>query len=204
MLSIYPAILLLVGVSALVLLATVVLPQLVPIFADAGQQMPLPTRVILDLSTFSSRFGWLVAIIIAAAGLAIRQSLRQPLPRARWDQLTLKLPLVGPILLAVQTARFARTTGTALKAGRTLTDALQKSTFFPTLSLQLISVGEESGKMDEMLLHQAELFERSSARRVESMVAILVPAMTILIGSTVAGVLASILLAVMRLNELAS
>jgi general secretion pathway protein F len=149
----------------------------------------------------------------------------------------LKIPLVGPVMLAVQTARFARTTGTSLragvalpaalglarvtltntaisealraaiaevKAGRTLTDALQKSEYFPKLSLQLISVGEESGKLDEMLMHQAELFERSSARRVEGLVAILVPAMTILIGSTVAGVLASILLAVMRLNELAS
>jgi general secretion pathway protein F len=234
---IYPSILLLVGVSALVLLATVVLPQLAPIFADAGQQMPLPTRLILGLSKFLSQFGWLLAIVMIGCGLAVRQTLRQPQSRARWDQFTLKIPLVGPIILMVQTARFARTTGTSLKAGvalpvalglarltltnmaindalraaiaevkagRTLTDALHRSKFFPKLSLQLISVGEESGKLDEMLVHQAELFERSSARRVEGLVAILVPAMTILIGSTVAGVLASILLAIMRLNELAT
>jgi len=234
---IYPAILLLVGVSALVLLATVVLPQLAPIFADAGQQMPLPTRIILGASAFFQEFGWLVGLSTAALFLAIRQAWRRPHTRLRWDRLMLKIPLVGPVILAVQTARFARTTGTSLKsgvalpaalalarqtltnmaidealraaaievkAGRSLTDALQKSKFFPKLSLQLVSVGEESGKLDEMLLHQAELFERSSARRVESLVAILVPAMTILIGSTVAGVLASILLAVMQLNQLAS
>jgi general secretion pathway protein F len=234
---IYPAILMLVGISALILLATVVLPQLAPIFADAGQQMPLPTRLILEASAFLRRFGWLIIILVAAAALAVRHALAEPKRRARWDHLKLKLPLVGPVILAVQTARFARTTGTLLRAGvalpvalglarqtltnlamdealrlanadvrsgRSLTDALQKSGLFPKLSLQLISVGEESGHLDEMLVHQAELFERSSARRIESLVAILVPALTIIIGVTVAGVLASILLAVMKLNELAS
>ena len=234
---IYPAILMLVGVAALLLLATVVLPQLAPIFADAGQQMPLPTRLILDASGFLHRFGWLVMVLGVLGVLALRQYLEKPENLLRWDRLKLRLPLAGPIIMAVQTAWFARTSGTLLKAGvalptalvlarqtvtnramsealqlatvevragRSLTDALQKTGVFPRLSAQLISVGEESGHLDDMLMHQAELFERGAARDIERLVAILVPALTIIIGVSVAGVLASILLAVMQLNELAT
>jgi general secretion pathway protein F len=234
---IYPAILMLVGVAALVLLATVVLPQLQPIFADAGRQMPLPTRMILSASAFLQQFGWLMAILLTVAILLIRRRLTEPGPRMRWDRFKLRLPLVGPVILTVETARFARTAGTLLKSGvslpvalglarqtlgnsalsealrgaavdvrggKPLTDALRKSGIFPGLTAQLVSVGEETGHLDEMLVHQAELFERQAARRIETLVAILVPGITIVIGVSVAGVLAAILLAVMQLNELAS
>lgn len=234
---IYPAILMLVGVAALILLATVVLPQLAPIFADAGQQMPLPTQLILDASDFLQRFGWLVVVLAVLGVMALRQYLQKPENGLRWDRIKLRLPVLGSIIMAVQTAWFARTSGTLLKAGvalptalvlarqtvtnramsealrlatidvragRKLTDALQKSGVFSLLTAQLISVGEEVGHLDDMLIHQAELFERSAARDIERLVAILVPALTIVIGSSVAGVLASILLAVMKLNELAS
>lgn len=234
---IYPAILVLVGIAALVLMATVVLPQLAPIFADAGRQLPLPTKIVLDGAAFLRRFGWLLALIIGAVILAIRAGLKDPKHRARWDTAKLALPLAGELFRTIETARFARTTGTLLKSGvalpvalglgrqtvtnaamnealrlvtmevrsgQSLAEALQRSNLFPALSAQLISVGEETGHLDEMLLHQAELFERNSTRRIESLVAVLVPALTIVIGASVAGVLASILLAVMQLNELAS
>lgn len=234
---IYPAILVLVGVAALLLLATVVLPQLAPIFADAGRQLPLSTRLILSGARFLRQFGWLVALLLLAAGIGLREALKQPAQRQRWDRAMLRLPLLGGVVLTVQTARFARTAGTLLKSGvalpvalglarqtvtntalsealriaatqvrggRGLAEALQKTGLFPALAAQLVSVGEETGHLDEMLLHEAELFERGSARRIESLVAVLVPTLTILIGASVAGVLASILMAVMQLNELAS
>jgi len=234
---IYPAILMLVGIAALVLLATVVLPQLAPIFAEAGQPMPLPTRLILLGAAFLQHFGLALALLLVLGWLALRQSLEKPANRQLWDRLKLRLPLLGGIILAVQTARFARTTGTLLKAGvalpaslglgrqtvtnsamsealrlaildvrggRPLHAALRESGIFSQLTTQLVAVGEESSRLDELLIHQAELFERSSSRRIETLVAILVPVLTLGIGAGVAGVLASILLAVMRLNELAS
>ena len=234
---IYPTILMLVGMGALILLATVVLPQLAPIFAEAGRQMPLPTRVILGGAAFLREFGWLLLLAMLAGGWAIRRRLALPGPRLRWDQFKLRLPLLGSVIQSIQTARFARTTGTLLRSGvslpvalglarqtlgnaalnealreaaigvrggKSLTEALRRSGAFPGLTAQLVSVGEETGHLDEMLVHQAELFERQAARRIENLVAILVPGLTILIGVSVAGVLAAILLAVMQLNELAS
>jgi len=234
---IYPMILMLVGVGALILLATVVLPQLVPIFADAGQEMPLPTRIILGASSILRESGWLLTIILALLSVLLRQILRRPKVMVKWHAFKLRLPVIGPLIQAAQIARFARTAGTLLRsgvalsaslslarqsltnmaineavriaiidirAGRSLTDALKDVGVLPKFTSQLISVGEEGGNLDEMLLHQAELFERSGARRIESLVAILVPFLTILIGTTVAGVLASILLAIMKLNELAN
>jgi len=193
--------------------------------------------VILAGAQFLRQFGWLLAIALAGAAFATREALKRAVYRQRLDRAVLRLPLLGDVLLTVQTARFARTAGTLLKSGvalplalglarqtvtntalsealrkaatevrggRRLAEALQKTGLFPALAAQLISVGEETGHLDEMMLHEAELFERSSARRIESLVAVLVPALTILIGTSVAGVLASILMAVMQLNELAS
>jgi type II secretory pathway component PulF len=62
-------------------------------------------------------FGWPVAILMIEALSVIKRRLAQAGPRLRWDRLTLSPPLVGPVILAVQTARFARITGTLLKAG---------------------------------------------------------------------------------------
>lgn len=233
---IYPAVLMLVGVAALVLLATVVLPQIAPIFVQAGQPLPLSIALLLQGTEFVQHFGLAVALLLGLAGLALRQSLHNATTRQRWDRLKLRLPLLGGIILAIQTARFSRTTGTLLKsgvalpaalglgrqtltntamaealrvailevrAGRSLHGALQGAAIFPQLTAQLVAVGEESGCLDDMLLHQAELFERSAARQIEGLVAVLVPVLTLGIGAGVAGVMASILLAVMRLNDLA-
>ena len=64
-------------------------------------------------------------------------------------------------------------------------------------------VGEETGKLDEMLLRQADICERSVRHTVDRLLALLVPGITIFLGVVVASIVASMLVAILSVNELA-
>jgi general secretion pathway protein F len=90
-----------------------------------------------------------------------------------------------------------------LREGEGLAAVLARARAFPSLSLQLVRVGEETGRLEEMLLRQAELYEREVQRGIDRLLAALVPALTILLGVVVAGLIGSILVAILKVNELA-
>lgn len=92
---------------------------------------------------------------------------------------------------------------TSLKEGDQLSRFLRDSGAFPPLALDMMRVGEESGQLDAMLLRQADLYEREVKHAVDRMVALLVPALTIFMGLIVAGLIGSILLAILSVNDLA-
>lgn len=91
----------------------------------------------------------------------------------------------------------------SLKQGKGLAEPLSRTKVVPTLALQLIRVGEETARLEEMLLKVAEIFEQEVARGVERLLALLVPGITILLGVVVAFVIGSILTAVLSVYELA-
>jgi general secretion pathway protein F len=64
-------------------------------------------------------------------------------------------------------------------------------------------VGEESGQLDGMLLRQADLYEREIKHSIDRLVALLVPCLTIFMGLIVAGLIGSILVAILSVNDLA-
>jgi general secretion pathway protein F len=72
----------------------------------------------------------------------------------------------------------------------------------PRLAAQLIRVGEETARLEEMLLKVAEIFEDEARRSVERMLALLVPAITILLGVVVAVTLGSLLTAILSVYDL--
>jgi general secretion pathway protein F len=73
----------------------------------------------------------------------------------------------------------------------------------PILAVQLIRVGEETARLEEMLLKVAEIFDEEVRRSVERLMALLVPGITIALGVVVAIVIGSILTAVLSVYELA-
>jgi general secretion pathway protein F len=91
-----------------------------------------------------------------------------------------------------------------VRSGKGLADALRDARHFPTLALHLMRVGEETGRPSEMLLKIAEIYEGEVQRYVDRLLALLVPALTVGLGIVVAGIIASLLLAVLSVNDLAS
>jgi general secretion pathway protein F len=96
-----------------------------------------------------------------------------------------------------------RDAAVSLREGERLAQRLARSKVFPPVTLDLIQIGEESGKLDEMLLRQADLDELRIKHKVDRALAMLVPVLTIVLGAVVAGLIASMLVAIISVNDLA-
>jgi general secretion pathway protein F len=90
-----------------------------------------------------------------------------------------------------------------VREGRMLSQALRKGGVFPSLMLRLIAIGEETGRLEPMLRHVEKIFESQLQRRVDQMLTLLTPALTIVIGGMVGGLIMSVMSAILSINELA-
>lgn len=89
-----------------------------------------------------------------------------------------------------------------LQAGLGLSRPLQAAGIFPPLAVHMIGVGEETGRLDEMLGRIADVYDREVALAVKRMLALLEPAMILGLGLIIGGIILSILLAILRVNSL--
>ena len=92
--------------------------------------------------------------------------------------------------------------GDDLKHGRGMAEPLATREVLPELALQMIRVGEESGTLDAMLAKVADIFDRETKESVQRMLTLLEPALIVGLGIVVAGIIISILMAILGANEL--
>jgi general secretion pathway protein F len=232
----YPLIVAVTCVLSISMLFIFVVPRFKPLFEQAGSALPLTAQALLTISDFMQDYWWVLVVVPLLAVVVTRLQLRKPAARARLDRRLLKLPLVGALIAKVQTVRFARTLGTALKNGVSLETALSitretlsnrvfadavavilervktgtglatpvvQAKVFPVLAGHLIRVGEEVGRQDDMLVKIADIFELETRRALDRILALLGPALTIVLGVVVAGVTLSIITAVLSVYDLA-
>lgn len=90
-----------------------------------------------------------------------------------------------------------------IEDGRSMASALEQGGVFSPIALQLIGVGQESGRLMEMLLKSADILEGDFKRAFDQMLAMLTPLLTLVMGGIVALIVSSILFALFSINELA-
>jgi general secretion pathway protein F len=108
---------------------------------------------------------------------------------------------------AVTNAVLLRATETAardVREGRSFSDSLMRTDVFPDLAEQLIKVGEESAHLAETLGKVADIFDWEVKQALDRLVALTVPALTIVLGIVVAGVVGSILSAMFSVYNVAA
>lgn len=113
----YPIILFCVMLGVVTLLVVKVIPAFKPIFEQAGQNLPLPTRIVLGVSDFVGNFWYipLGSVVLLIAGYILCNSKAKG---KYWlDGLKLKLPLFGPLLRKVALSRFCHTLALSLRSG---------------------------------------------------------------------------------------
>jgi general secretion pathway protein F len=93
--------------------------------------------------------------------------------------------------------------GKDLREGGALADGVARTGVFPTLAVQLIQVGEEAGRLDGVLGELANSLERESQRKIQRLLALLVPIVTLVLGGIVALLIISVLGAFLSVNDLA-
>jgi general secretion pathway protein F len=232
---VYPLILLFTAFISVTILLTYVLPKFGSIFAQAGHSLPFTARLLLGISDAMRSYWWAGLIVIGLATAGIMHYIRTPAGRLNWDQLKLRLILLGDLTRKVAVARFARTLGTLLRSGVPMLQALEivrdvvgnlvlasaidqvkvgvrggsgvaaplnQSGVFPPLALQMISVGEETGKLDEMLIQVAEYFDKEVRQQVKRMTSLLEPALLLVGGVVVAFVVLSMFSAIFSINNM--
>lgn len=90
-----------------------------------------------------------------------------------------------------------------IKAGASTSVALQASAVFPAHAVHLARVGEETGRLEELLIEAAGILESESSVRLERLLALAVPGLTIVMGLLIAGLVGSVLIGLLSVNDLA-
>jgi type II secretory pathway component PulF len=104
---------------------------------------------------------------------------------------------IGNRILAKQVARVAEET----RGGDSLAGPLRKMNLFPRTVVQMIDVGEESGKLDEMLLKVAEIEERHMRARTKTLISLLAPALILVVGALVGFIVIALLLPIFKMSS---
>jgi general secretion pathway protein F len=233
---IYPILLTVAGLGAVVFLLAFVIPRFVDIFQDLGQSLPLVTQILLSVSTGFQAYWWLIGLGVLVAVLAIRVWLSTENGRGQWDRIALRLPVVGEVILKSETARFARVLGTLLKSGVPVLTALgvvrelsgntvvaraiervsegvrrgagiavplREAQAFPAMAVHMVRVGEETGRLEDMLVKVASDFELEVRRLVKRLMGLLEPAIILIMGLLVGFIVVALLMAIFSLTEVA-
>ncbi len=123
----YPILVSVVALAIVIGLLVYVVPQVIQVFTQSRQELPLLTRGLIALSDFlRGTWPYLLAAGIAL-GAAAHTALRNPAVRLRRDAWLLRLPWIGAVVRSVNTARFASTLAILLGGGVPMLGALRSS-----------------------------------------------------------------------------
>ncbi len=232
---IYPTLLTVAGCLSIVVLLVFVIPQFAQVFQDVGQALPLPTQILLNISSFSQSYWWLFLLVLAALVLGLRSYLSRDEGKLRWDSGKLKIPLVGDILRKIEVARIAKTLGTmvhnavplvqslnivkeisnnlsvakaisgiadGVRKGEGVAGPMERTGVFPPLAIHLVQVGEETGRLDTMLLELSKVYDKDVRSALKNLIALFEPVMILTMGLIVGLIVVSMLLAIVSINEI--
>jgi general secretion pathway protein F len=233
----YPALLTLVAVFVVVGLMTYVVPQVVQVFENIGQELPWLTRTLIAISDFMRSYGIFAFLMLAVTVGGAIWILRKEGPKRRFHSILLRLPLIGRLERGINSGRFARTfsivtasgvpvleglriaatvmsnlpmreaveeAARKVREGASIYAALERSGYFPPMTVHLIASGESSGKLEEMLERAAINQEREIETLISAIMGLFEPVLILLMGGVVLIIVLAILLPIFNLNQLVS
>lgn len=124
---IYPILLTVVAMIVVIALLTYVVPEVIRVFEQTGQQLPLLTRALIVTSDFLRGYGLLMIAVITGFAFLWMYLLRRPAVRFQWDRTLLKLPLIGNLNRTINAARLARMLAILTESGVPLMESLHIS-----------------------------------------------------------------------------
>ena len=234
--SVYPLMIAVLIGASIVVLIVFVLPRVMKPILQANLELPLPTTILMGLSSFVTSWWLVILAVMLLVWVNCNNWIAKPANRLRFDTATLRIPLVGRLMRDIAVARFTRTLGTLVSAGipilsalkivrdtlgnqalmhaidqvtdkvstgQSLADPLERSGQFPPLLVQIVNIGERSGRLEQMLLHAAGSFDRQVNNSLKMFTRVL-PAVLLVVMALVASfVLAAILLPIIELQKAA-
>lgn len=232
----YPIAVFMIAIVVSIILLLKVVPTFEQMFHDLGAELPLFTKLVLQLSNLLQTYGiYLFATVILVFYLLIRKYRKNSAFRYTLQRFALRIPILGSILQKTAIARFSRTLATTTKAGIPLSQALDtvaqasgnivfisaiqrikegliagqqmhkmmRETFiFPPLVIQMISIGEESGALEEMLNKVAHLYEDEVDTQIDGLTSLLEPIIMVILGIIVGGLVIAMYLPIFQMGNI--
>ena len=224
----YPVTVGIFAVLAFLGMTIFLIPVFGGIFESLGAELPLLTRIMLDISAILRSWKALIPIgVFVILSFLIRMYYKTPWGRLQVDGFMLKMPLFGDLNEKIAVARFCRVFGTLTRSGVPVLQcfdivcntignqviinavmaakadiqqggmislAIQKENVFPTLAIQMISIGEETGELDGMMEKVAEFYEDEVEQAVKALTTMIEPIMMVGIAGMVGTILMSMYL----------
>lgn len=122
---VYPAVIFSVAGAAIVILLIFVIPTFQVMFDSAGVPLPLPTRLVINMSVFLQAYWWALGAGVIGAVFGIRYAYTTGPGRLFIDKLMLSLPILGDLQRKAAVARFTRTLGTLVSSGVSILEGLE-------------------------------------------------------------------------------
>jgi type IV pilus assembly protein PilC len=222
----YPVIVVVLMVVVMIVMMLFVMPQLTTLYQNLNVPLPLPTQIIIGISSAMTTFWPIVLVALVLAVFGYRKWSKTPDGTLIIDTLLLKIPVFGKLISKTILAEFSRTlgllvgTGTLVvqalvetadttgnvnyknaiigvskqvEKGVTVGDAMAYYPLFPSLLIQLVKIGEQTGKIDETLSKASEYFEREVNETVKGLTTAMEPFIMIVLGIGVAFLIISII-----------
>jgi general secretion pathway protein F len=121
---IYPVILTVVALSVVIALLTYVVPEVVRVFDQTGQALPVLTRWLIICSDFIRSYGWILLLGVIVLIICYSHLMQRTWIKIKRDRFLLRLPFIGDLIRTVNSARLARILSILTDSGVTLVDAL--------------------------------------------------------------------------------
>jgi len=233
---VYPAVVTSVAVIVVAIIMIFVVPTFAKMFTQLGGTLPLPTKIVINISHFlAGKGGIAIVLFIVAFVIAFIRIRRTEKGKYITDSIFLKLPIFGILIRKVAVAKFTRTLGTlvasgvpildglditaktagnkvieyavrdvkkAVSEGKTLAEPLMKSGVFPPMVNHMISVGESTGALDQMLSKIADFYDDEVDAAVSNLTAMMEPLLMVFLGTTVGFIIIAMYLPIFRLITL--
>ncbi|PIQ86952.1 MAG: hypothetical protein COV74_02705 [Candidatus Omnitrophica bacterium CG11_big_fil_rev_8_21_14_0_20_45_26] len=214
----YPLIVLITLGIGFGIIINFVIPKFAGFYAKFNAELPLPTRFLIALGHLTSQHGLAMLVVLTICIFAVRIFLRTPIGKSRWDQLTLQVPVFGPLYHKIALSTFAATLEMLYRSGVPITEALRvaahvtgndivrrgvidvregvlagepiaavmkRHAIFPSLMVQMMSTGEQTGNLDQLLRDLANHYDRQVKYETKNLTTLIEPMLTILLGGMV-------------------
>jgi type IV pilus assembly protein PilC len=232
---IYPVIIVVGMVIVSFIMMIFVIPKLLSLYSDFNATLPLPTRILIGISSFFVHY-WFVMIFIGALGLYIFNMFKKTYDgRRKVDALIFKIPIFGELQRQIVLTELTRTLSLMVGSGVPILEALNITSevvgntiisdalkdaaksvekgfpiaysfgrhpeAFPFILSQMIAVGEETGKMDEVLTKIGHIFEVESDEKVKGLTSAIEPIVMVVLGLGVGFLVIAVILPIYNLTN---
>ncbi len=230
---IYPVIMVFVGIAAIAVLMTVVMPKITRIYQDMNQTLPAITQALISISNFLGQYWWAVLAGVGMLVVAVWRYMKTPEGKTLIDTWILQVPVLGTVVQKREIARFARTFGALLRNGVSILPALEivievmsnfvvrrevalipqnisqgagvakplrTSKVFPAVVVNMIAIGEETGRLPDVLERVARSYEVEVDRSVRALVSLIEPLIILTMGLVVGFIVVAMLLPIFALD----